>query len=89
MVKLCIYGCDKQQIENLNWAMSQLEGEDADCRCLVEEDDKCFQKAERIGSAILFIADERAKYYKEAKANWNEEYNGHEYNIKVEVARID
>ena len=87
---------EKQQIENLNWAMAQMSSEGQDetillfpkeDRCL--GDDKNFLKAEKIGSAILYLADEKAKYIGKTGTNWNESYNGHDYNIIVEIVRID
>ena len=100
-----LYGVEKQQIENLNWAMAQMSSEGQDETILLfPKEDRClglvkpsladaeeqnFLKAEKIGSAILYLADEKAKYIGKTGTNWNESYNGHDYNIIVEVVRID
>jgi len=106
-----LYGVEKQQIANLNWAMEQLADEEGELprdidkiakevkhgaterylggRCLADENEQYFLKAEKIGCAILYLADDKAKFTRIARDSWNETYNGCEYNIKVEVVRID
>jgi len=89
-----LYGIpDKKITENLNWAMAQMSSEEEMLspkgRCLADETEQRHLKTWKLGAAILFLMDEKAKYYKPAKESWNESCNGHEYNIKVEVCRID
>ena len=86
---------------NLEYAMAKMEEEGEllfpkEGRCLglgkpsiADDTEQRHLKTWKLGAAILFLMDEKAKYYKPARESWNESCNGHEYNIKVEVARID
>jgi len=95
-----LYGVEKQQIANLNWAMEQLDGEDADCRCLAKEDP--FSSSERmldhakeiktgleLGSRMLTLLNHANSPMRQASDAWNVQYGGKEYNCEARITLID
>jgi len=91
---------ERIEIANLNWAMEQLDGEDADCRCLAKEDP--FSSSERMrdhakdlaavmemGSRMLTLLNHANSPRRQASDAWNVQHGGKEYNCEARITLID